>query len=155
VHKGSHREPQRRRGPFWTPITPQTGSFFHAETHVAVGEEQDAFPAAGLPEPPDDLKGGVGLAGAGCHDKQDAVLTLGDSLDRRIDGIDLIVARGLAAAVLEVVLKHDLLGFRVETLPSAITCPEIGGRRERIEGQRRLGGAAWGGAVMEHEAVAV
>jgi hypothetical protein len=37
VHKGSHREPQRQRGPFWTPITPLTGSFFHAETHSLLG----------------------------------------------------------------------------------------------------------------------
>ena len=28
----NHREPTARGGPFWTPITPQTGSFFHAET---------------------------------------------------------------------------------------------------------------------------
>ena len=41
---------------------------------VAVGEEQDALLDAGLPEPPDDLERGVGLAGAGGHDKQDAVL---------------------------------------------------------------------------------
>jgi hypothetical protein len=34
VNKGSHREPQRQRGPFWTPITPLTGSFFHAETQA-------------------------------------------------------------------------------------------------------------------------
>jgi hypothetical protein len=33
-NKGSHREPQRQRGPFWTPITPLTGSFFHAETQL-------------------------------------------------------------------------------------------------------------------------
>jgi peptidoglycan/LPS O-acetylase OafA/YrhL len=26
-----------RGGPFWTPITPQTGSFFHAESHYTVG----------------------------------------------------------------------------------------------------------------------
>jgi len=26
--------PIRQRGPFWTPITPQTGSFFHAESHI-------------------------------------------------------------------------------------------------------------------------
>ena len=25
--------PTVRGGPFWTPITPQTGSFFHAESH--------------------------------------------------------------------------------------------------------------------------
>ena len=29
---GSQPEPHQLRGPFWTPITPQTGSFFHAET---------------------------------------------------------------------------------------------------------------------------
>ena len=76
---------------------------------VAVGEEEDAFLAAGLPQPPDDLKGGVGLAGAGGHDEQDAVLALGDGFDRRVDGVDLVVARGLAAAVVEVVLQDDLL----------------------------------------------
>ncbi len=60
---------------------------------VAVGEEEDALLAAGLPQPPDDLEGGVGLAGAGRHDQQDAVLALGDGLDRGVDGVDLVVAR--------------------------------------------------------------
>ena len=41
------------------------------DQHVAVGQEQDALLAAGLPQPPDDLEGGVGLAGAGRHDQQD------------------------------------------------------------------------------------
>ena len=27
----------RYRGPFWTPITPETGSLFHAETHIGLG----------------------------------------------------------------------------------------------------------------------
>jgi hypothetical protein len=50
---------------------------------VAVGEEEDALlHGAGLPQPPDDLKGRVGLARAGRHDEQDAVLALGDRLDR-------------------------------------------------------------------------
>jgi len=31
VLHGSQREPHQQRGPFWTPITPPTGSFFHAE----------------------------------------------------------------------------------------------------------------------------
>ena len=71
------------------------------------------FFAPGLPQPPDDLERGVGLAGAGRHDEQDAVLALGDGLDRRVDGVDLVVARGLAAAVVVVVLKDDLLGSGV------------------------------------------
>ena len=54
---------------------------------VAVGKEKDALLAAGLPQAPDDLKGGVGLAGAGGHDQQDAVLALGDGLDGCVDGI--------------------------------------------------------------------
>ena len=93
------------------------------DEHVAVGEEEDALLAAGLPQPPDDLEGGVGLAGAGRHDEQDAVLALGDGLDRRVDGVDLVVARGLAAAVVEIVLKDDLLRFRRQALPGAIAAP--------------------------------
>jgi hypothetical protein len=30
----SHREPHRQRGPYWTPITPLTGSLFHAYPHL-------------------------------------------------------------------------------------------------------------------------
>ena len=66
---------------------------------VAVGEEQDALLAAGLPQPPDDLERRVGLAGAGRHDEQDAVLALCDRLDGGVDGACLVVARLLAAAV--------------------------------------------------------
>ena len=91
---------------------------------VAVGEEQDALLAARLPQPPDDLERGVGLAGAGRHDEQDAVLALGDGLDGGVDGVDLVVARRLAAAVVEVVLKDDLLGFGVEALPGAVARPQ-------------------------------
>ena len=60
-------------------------------------------------KPPDNLKRGVGLAGACGHDEQDAVLALGNGLDRRVDGIGLVVARGLAAAVVKIVLQDDLL----------------------------------------------
>jgi hypothetical protein len=48
---------------------------------VAVGQEQDAFLGLGLPQPPDDLEGGVGFAGAGGHDQQHALLPLGDGFD--------------------------------------------------------------------------
>ena len=84
---------------------------------VAVGEEEDAFLAPGLPQPPDDLKGRVGLAGAGRHDQQDAVLALGNRFDRGVDGVDLVVARRLAAAVVEVILQDDLL-LRPASAPS-------------------------------------
>ena len=79
------------------------------DQHVAVGQKEDAFLPAGLPQPPDDLEGGVGLAGAGGHDQQDAVLPLGDGFDGRVDGVALVVARLLAAAVVVVVLQDDLL----------------------------------------------
>ena len=46
MHHGNHREPHRQRGPFWTPITPQTGSFFHAETHKRFALQRDAVDAA-------------------------------------------------------------------------------------------------------------
>ncbi|MNG00503.1 hypothetical protein D3C84_834410 [compost metagenome] len=39
---------------------------------VAVGQEENSLLLLGLPQPPDNLEGGVGLAGAGGHDQQDA-----------------------------------------------------------------------------------
>ena len=72
-----------------------------------------------------------------------------------IDGVHLIVARGLAAAVVVIVLKHDLFGFGVEALPGAIARPQIGGRRKGVEAEVRFDRGAPAGAVVEHEAVAV
>ena len=43
---------------------------------IAIGEEKNALSLPGLPQAPDDLEGGVGLAGAGGHDEEDAVLAL-------------------------------------------------------------------------------
>ncbi len=65
------------------------------------------FFCLGLPQAPDDLEGGVGLAGAGGHDQQDAPLPAGDGLDGAVDGVDLVVARRAAAAVV-VVRRFDL-----------------------------------------------
>ena len=114
------------------------------------------FLRPGLPQPPDDLEGGVGLAGAGGHDEQDAVLALGDGLDGGVDGVDLVVARRLAAAVVEVVLEDDLLGFGREALPGAIPRPELGRATGRRRGRGWSPSAALGaGAVVEDEAVAV
>ena len=63
---------------------------------VAIDQEEDALLGARLPQPPDDLERGVGLAGAGGHDQQDAVLAAGDGLDGAVDGDELVVARRLA-----------------------------------------------------------
>ena len=124
------------------------------DQHVAVGQEQDALFAACLPQPPDDLKGGVGLACSRGHDQQDPVTALGDGLDCGVDGVDLIVARRLAAAVVEIVLKNDFLGLGRQALPGAIARPQVAWRRKGIEGERVfLGGGI--GTVMEEEAVAV
>ena len=81
-----------------------------------------------LPQPPDDLKGGVGLAGSRGHDQQDPVAALGDGLDGGIDGVDLIVARRLAAGVVKIVLKNDFLGLGCQALPGAIARPQVAWR---------------------------
>ena len=80
---------------------------------VAVDEEEDALLGARLPKPPDDLEGGVCLACAGGHHKQDAVLAAGDGLDGAVDGDELVVTRRLAGTVFVVVLRsHQLPGLR-------------------------------------------
>ena len=68
---------------------------------VAVGKKEDAFLAPGLPQAPDNLKCGVGLAGAGGHDEQDSVLALGNRFYRGIDGIGLVVAGRLCRCRLQ------------------------------------------------------
>ena len=83
-----------------------------------------------------------------------AVAALGDGLDGGVDGVDLIVARRLAAAVVEIVLKNDFLGLGRQALPGAIARPQVAWRWKGLECERGfLGGSA--GAVMEQEAVAV
>ena len=125
------------------------------DEHVAVGEKQDPLLSPRLPQAPDDLKGRVRLARARGHDQQDAVLPLGDGLDGRVHGVDLVVARRLAASVLEVVLEDDLLGFGRQPLPCPIALPQIGRRRKGIERQVHLGRRAGPCTIMEYEAVAV
>ncbi len=123
---------------------------------VAVGEEEDALLPPGLPQPPDDLEGGVGLAGAGGHHEQDAVLALGDRLDGPVDGDALVVARLLAARIGVVVLEDDRL-FRRRL---ALSRPGIAAQssfrgREGVEGQLGFGLAALARAVVEQEGIAV
>jgi len=122
---------------------------------VAVGQEQDALAGAGLPQAPDDLEGGVGLAGAGRHDEQDAALPLGDRLDRGVDGVDLVVARRFAAAVVVVVLQDDALGLGRQALPGGVAGPQLGGGGEGVEGEGLLASGGLAGAIVEDEAVPV
>ena len=81
---------------------------------VAISQKEDAFLAPGFPQAPDDLEGGVGLAGARRHDEQDAVLALGDGFDGLVDGDALVVARLLAAA-----RRRDSPGGRFLLAPGA------------------------------------
>ena len=123
--------------------------------NVAVGEEQDALLGACFPEPPDDLGGDVGFAGAGRHDQQDAVLAFGDGLDGAIDG-DFLVIAGLLIRGGQVVVLLDHRNLRGgEALPEAIAPPQFGRRWEGIEGQFHFHRVGLAGAVVENEGVAV
>ena len=58
---------------------------------------------------------------------------IGDGFDGRVDGGALVISGDLAAAVVEVVLKNDLLGQRCQPLLSTVLSPEISGRREAVK----------------------
>ena len=102
---------------------------------IAIGEIEDAFLAPGLPQTPDDLKGGVGLAGASRHDEQDTVLAFGDGFDGLVDRDALVVARLLAAGVVVVVLQDDFFLRGCQPLPGAVLLPEFVRCREGVEGK--------------------
>ncbi len=125
------------------------------DENVAVGEKKDALLAACLPQTPDDLKRRPRLAAPCRHHDQDAIPTFGDGFNGRVDRVDLIIPLLLSTAVVVIILKHDLFGRGVDTLPGAITRPEIGGRREVVEAKICFLDAACAGAVVEQEAVTV
>ena len=74
---------------------------------VAVGEEENAFLHARFPEAPDDLERDVGLARAGRHHEQEAILTTRDGFDGTVDGCHLIIAQFPAGAVIVVCLLDE------------------------------------------------
>jgi hypothetical protein len=123
---------------------------------VAVDEEKDAFSGLRLPQPPDDLEGGIRFSGAGRHDQQDALLSAGDGFDGAVDSVDLVVARGLAAAVVVIGrFDGDALFRAGDALPGAVALPEFGRRREGVERELLLDGGVLAGAVVNEEGVAV
>ena len=75
---------------------------------VPIGQVEDASRPLRPPQPPDDLKRGVGLAGAGRHHQQDASLPLGDGAHRPVDRHLLVVARLAAIAVVVIILRGNL-----------------------------------------------
>ncbi len=80
----------------------------------------------GLPQSPDNLKGGVGLSRARGHDEQDTLLASGDGFDGAVDRDPLVVARLLAAAVRMVGLDNELLlGLGLDAFPLLIDRPEV------------------------------
>ena len=73
--------------------------------NIPVAEKQDSLLRARFPQPPDDLKCGVGFAGAGGHHQQDAILAARDGFYGAIDSDELVVARGFAGTILVVFLR--------------------------------------------------
>ena len=125
------------------------------DEHVTVSKEEDALFAAGLPEPPDDLEGGVSLAGTGGHHEQDAVTAFGDGFDGGIDSLALVIAGGLVVAGLVIVLEDEFDLFGGEAFPGAVLGPELARWWEGIEWEGRFFLRAESGAVMKDKAVAI
>ena len=73
-----------------------------------------------------------------------------------VDGVDLVVARRLAAAVVVVGrFDGDALFGAGDALPGAVALPEFGRRRESVERELLLDGRVLAGAVVHEEGVAV
>ena len=103
---------------------------------VAVGQVENLGPAVfagavppGRPELPADLESHHGLAGAGRHGEQDALLALEDGLDRPVDGDLLVVAGAFAGEVIEWGEQAALPAF-IQTLGSGEAFPQFSRGRE-------------------------
>src|SRR5438309_1231098 len=89
----------RHRGAEWPKIVDHG----LVDEHIAVSQVEDPFRTACLPQAPNRLKSGVGLASPGSHYQQDAVTAFGNRLNRSIDCIRLVIARSPTAWILVVV----------------------------------------------------
>ena len=123
--------------------------------NVAVGQKENAPLCPGLPQPPDDLESGVGLAGTSGHHQQNAVLPPGYGLDGAIDGVELVIAGTLAAGVHVVVLGDNLLGRVIQPLPGAVTLPKLIRRGEGVQGDFLLHQTSGSGSVMKQKGISV
>ena len=122
---------------------------------IAIGQEKDALLGAGAPQAPDNLEGGIGLAGAGGHDEKDAILPLGNSLHGAIDGDLLVIAGHLARSARVVILGDNSLFGGFQSLCDAITMPEFGRGRKSRHGDLPLHFTLPAGAIMFQKSIAI
>ena len=125
------------------------------DQNITVGQKENAFLLPGLPQAPDDLEGGVGFAGAGCHNQQDAILPAGDGLNGAVNGVHLIIAWAATGAVIVIGGFHALLRFALQPFPLAVAPPEFAGAGELLHAQSGFNLATSAAAVMEQKAAAV
>ena len=122
--------------------------------NVAIGQKQDALLGARLPQTPDDLECGVGLAGAGGHHQQYPILTFRYGFYGLVDGLQLVIAGRFAAAIRVIVLTDDRQLCLGVTLPGTELVPKLARAGEIL--QRDLGFQLGRiGLVMKYEAIAV
>jgi hypothetical protein len=100
-------------------------SFRHGlvDEDVAVGQEQHPAHLPRLPQPPDDLEGGVRLAGARRHHQEQPVFSLGDVLDSSVHRHTLVITRRLPVNLFVVVLEHYILVLFIQPLPLPVSAP--------------------------------
>ena len=91
---------------------------------IAVSKEQNFFLSAGFPKAVNDLESGIGLAGAGRHHEENAVLPTGYCVNGAVDSDALIVARGLITRLEIIRLSDELLLLRREVLVADMPLPE-------------------------------
>ena len=90
---------------------------------VSIRQKEYTLDHAGLPKAPDNLKGGVGLAGTRRHDEQHSPFTAGDRFYRAVDRLDLVVAWLFAGRVIVVGLDDQFLSFIFNTAELLVTLP--------------------------------
>lgn len=122
--------------------------------NVAVCEEEDELLGLRLPQPPNDLEGGVSLSRACRHDKENALSARCYDRDGPIDGHLLVVVRLFVRRITVVRLGDDaeLLGLG-EPLPLFVNGPQLFVRRKVINLPRD--GLGDSGPVVDEKSVPV
>src|SRR3989338_3187051 len=126
------------------------------DENVSVCQKQDSLDLTSFPQPPDNLKCRVGLAGACRHDEQHAFLATGYSFNSSIDCFHLIVTRLFARNIYVVGLNNKFFFAIFNPAITLVAIPQFLWWRKRVKRKLCVDiGSGGGNFVMGSKGVAI
>ena len=104
----------------------------------SIGKEKNTLLNSRFPQAPNNLERSISFTCSGSHNKQDAILTVGNCFNCLVYSIHLIITRLLVGIIKIIRFVNNLVLERVNVILFMIHFPQCFGRRELIQRERNL-----------------